>query len=212
MANFGFSDLMVVDPWEPTWREAKAAVGAADVMAAARAVATIDEALADRSFVIGSTAATGRALRTVASPEAVFQAFGTGGDYGWHEVVVLFGNEKRGLTRDELDRCHAVLRIPTCARQPSMNLGQAVAICCYEARRHVDPATVSVRLDRVRGDVLATMTEVEHVLVRAVPVATDPVEERQNSGARARLRTLLLRARATRAEVSLLEGVLARRS
>ncbi len=50
-------------------------------------------------------------------------------------VAVLFGSEKRGLSNEELSPCQRVLRIPTEAEQPSMNLGQAVAVVLYEAIR-----------------------------------------------------------------------------
>ncbi|MSO20814.1 MAG: hypothetical protein EXQ56_10205 [Acidobacteria bacterium] len=50
-------------------------------------------------------------------------------------VAILFGSEKRGLTNDHLARCQHLLRIPTVAALPSMNLGQAVAVVCYELSR-----------------------------------------------------------------------------
>src|SRR6202041_363199 len=47
-------------------------------------------------------------------------------------IAILFGSEKRGLSRDELSYCHALVEIPTDPHQPSMNLGQAAAVCLYE--------------------------------------------------------------------------------
>jgi tRNA/rRNA methyltransferase len=47
-------------------------------------------------------------------------------------VAVVFGPEKHGLTREDLSYCNILVEIPTDARQPSMNLGQAVAVCLYE--------------------------------------------------------------------------------
>jgi tRNA/rRNA methyltransferase len=47
-------------------------------------------------------------------------------------VALVFGPEKHGLTREELGLCHVLVEIPTDERQPSMNLGQAVAVCLYE--------------------------------------------------------------------------------
>jgi tRNA C32,U32 (ribose-2'-O)-methylase TrmJ len=47
-------------------------------------------------------------------------------------VALVFGPEKRGLTRGDLALCHALVQIPTHPGQPSMNLGQAVAVCLYE--------------------------------------------------------------------------------
>jgi tRNA C32,U32 (ribose-2'-O)-methylase TrmJ len=46
-------------------------------------------------------------------------------------LLLVFGPEKRGLTREDLALCHFLVEIPTDARQPSMNLGQAVAVCLY---------------------------------------------------------------------------------
>jgi tRNA/rRNA methyltransferase len=47
-------------------------------------------------------------------------------------IALVFGPEKHGLTREDLSFCHRLLTIPTDPRQPSMNLGQAVAVCLYE--------------------------------------------------------------------------------
>jgi tRNA/rRNA methyltransferase len=47
-------------------------------------------------------------------------------------VALVFGPEKHGLTREDLSYCQLLVEIPTDARQPSMNLGQAVAVCLYE--------------------------------------------------------------------------------
>jgi len=47
-------------------------------------------------------------------------------------VALVFGPEKHGLTRDDLSWCHLLVEIPTDPGQPSMNLGQAVAVCLYE--------------------------------------------------------------------------------
>jgi tRNA/rRNA methyltransferase len=56
-------------------------------------------------------------------------------------VALVFGSEKHGLTRDDLSYCHLLIEIPTDPRQPSMNLGQAVAVCLYElASRVFQPA------------------------------------------------------------------------
>jgi tRNA C32,U32 (ribose-2'-O)-methylase TrmJ len=57
-------------------------------------------------------------------------------------VALLFGSEKTGLSNDELSYCHWLLTIPMAehaeVRHPSMNLGQAVAVCLYELVRQAD--------------------------------------------------------------------------
>jgi tRNA/rRNA methyltransferase len=61
---------------------------------------------------------------------------------------VVFGPEKHGLTREDLSFCHLLVEIPTDPRQPSMNLGQAVAVCLYELAGRA-PQTEEVAPDGV---------------------------------------------------------------
>src|SRR5438105_9727682 len=63
MSNFGFSDLRVVKPYEPSFREARSAVGASSVLVSARECANIAEAVANCALVVGATAATRRDLQ-----------------------------------------------------------------------------------------------------------------------------------------------------
>jgi len=132
MKNFGLSDLIIVSPHPPVWQEARSAVGAEDVLAEARVVATIAEAVADCTLVIGTAARTrsgkNRPLLTPAELRRELAA-------GRERVALVFGPEKTGLTNSDLSFCHRTLSIPTRPACPSMNLGQAVAICCYELTR-----------------------------------------------------------------------------
>jgi tRNA C32,U32 (ribose-2'-O)-methylase TrmJ len=57
-------------------------------------------------------------------------------------IALVFGSEKHGLTSEDLSWCHAIIVIETCEAQPSMNLGQAVAVCLYEISRN-SPKSVS---------------------------------------------------------------------
>jgi tRNA C32,U32 (ribose-2'-O)-methylase TrmJ len=56
--------------------------------------------------------------------------------------AIIFGPEKHGLTRDDLSYCHVLAEIPTDPMQPSMNLGQAVAVCLYELVARTNPNRV----------------------------------------------------------------------
>lgn len=132
MANFGFRHLTVVAPYEPHWREAQSAVGAEDILQNAKVCATLPEALASATLVFGTgTLQPRRPEQSVIELPAVAplvrdklaQAA---------RIAIVFGPEKHGLTRDDLSFCHRLLTIPTDPRQPSMNLGQAVAVCLYE--------------------------------------------------------------------------------
>ena len=57
MSNFGFSDLRVVNPYEASFREARSAVGASEVLTAARQFSSVPEAVADCALVVGTSAA-----------------------------------------------------------------------------------------------------------------------------------------------------------
>lgn len=134
MSNFGFSQLRVVNPYELAFREAKSAVGAASVLRGAREFSSIAEAVADCRLVVGTTAARDRKLdhplRTLQQAAAQIRRTVARG-----RVALLFGSEKRGLSNDDFSHCHWLIRISTASQQPSMNLGQAVAVCLYEISR-----------------------------------------------------------------------------
>jgi tRNA/rRNA methyltransferase len=132
MANFGFSRLTVVAPFEEHWREAKSAVGASDLLQTAKRVERLAEAVADCTLVVGTgTLEHRRPEQTVVALPALGRQIKQELDRG-DRVALVFGSEKRGLTRDDLALCHLLVEIPTNPRQPSMNLGQAVAVCLYE--------------------------------------------------------------------------------
>ena len=134
MANFGHSDLVVVEPYEPVWQETRSAPEAEEVVKHARAVATWDEAVKDCDIVLGTSSFHQRPFEqaTIELPNlgrhlAPFPAS--------KSLALVFGSERSGLSNEELARCQAVIHIPTGKKTPSMNLGQAVAVVLYELRR-----------------------------------------------------------------------------
>jgi tRNA/rRNA methyltransferase len=139
MANFGFSRLTVVAPFAPHWREARSAVGAPDLLQNAKTTECLAEAVADCTLVIGT------GTRTYRKPEQpVVSLPDLAPLVQWQlerdgKIAAVFGPEKHGLTRDDLALCHIMVEIPTDPRQPSMNLGQAVAVCLYELTRSKQP-------------------------------------------------------------------------
>ena len=141
MANFGFSKLAVVAPYAPHWREARSAIGADELLQNAKVSATLAEAVASCTLVVGTGTLTYRKPEqpVVALPDLgplVQRELAHGG-----RVAIVFGPEKHGLTREDLALCHLLVEIPTDRQQPSMNLGQAVAVCLYElASRAFSPA------------------------------------------------------------------------
>jgi TrmH family RNA methyltransferase len=132
MANFGFVHLTVVAPYAPHWREARSAIGAPELLQTAKESATLAEAVAGCTLVVGTGTLTHRkpeqtVVPLPALPQLIQTELARGG-----RVALVFGPEKHGLTREDLSWCHLLVEIPTDSRQPSMNLGQAVAVCLYE--------------------------------------------------------------------------------
>ncbi|MGD0628090.1 MAG: RNA methyltransferase [Terracidiphilus sp.] len=132
MANFGFERLTVVAPYAPHWREARSAVGAPGLLKNAKESTTLAEAVAACTLVIGTGTLTHRKpeQRVVPLPALAPQVVAEIRRGG--RVALVFGPEKHGLTREDLSWCQLLVEIPTDPRQPSMNLGQAVAVCLYE--------------------------------------------------------------------------------
>jgi tRNA/rRNA methyltransferase len=134
MSNFGVLRLRVVNPYEVAFREARSAVGAEALLREAEEYRNVAEAVADCHLVVGTTAGTRRDLnpspqRLQEGARQVRQELQSGA------VALLFGSEKRGLSNQDISYCHWLMRIPTRAEHPSMNLGQAVAVCLYELSR-----------------------------------------------------------------------------
>lgn len=141
MANFGFAHLTVVAPYEPHWREARSAIQAESLLQNANRAEHLAAAVADCTLVLGTGTLTHRKpdQRIVPLPALtpeLDRALAANG-----HIALVLGPEKHGLTREDLSLCHALVEIPTDARQPSMNLGQAAAVCLYElATRCGDPS------------------------------------------------------------------------
>jgi tRNA/rRNA methyltransferase len=144
MANFGFASLTVVAPYEAHWREAKSAVGASDLLESAKRVERLADAVADCTLVVGTGSLEHRKPEqpVIPLPELaprVREEIARG-----NRVALVFGSEKRGLTQEDLAHCHLLAVIPTDPQQPSMNLGQAVAVCLYEIASRINPTVVPV--------------------------------------------------------------------
>jgi TrmH family RNA methyltransferase len=134
MSNFGIRNLRLVKPFEPGFREARSAVGAAATLQDARIFPSVAEAVADCTLVIGTTGGRDRhldkSLRRLQDAAPLVEAETARGN-----VAILFGSEKRGLSNDDLSYCHWTMHIPTAPDHVSMNLGQAVAVSLYEITR-----------------------------------------------------------------------------
>ena len=134
MSNFGFSRLRVVNPYEAGFREARSAVGAAEVLARAEEYESVGDAVADCSLVVGTTSVGQRDLQQPVKDLEVGAAL-IRKRLASGCVALLFGSEKIGLKNEDFSHCYWLMRIPTLEQHRSLNLGQAVAITLYELAR-----------------------------------------------------------------------------
>jgi TrmH family RNA methyltransferase len=190
MSNFGFSSLRLVDPYGPSFSEARSAVGASQILKDAGRFKTVGEAVEDCALVVGTTAVRNRDLQhAVRRPEygsrQILRRLATS------NVALLFGSEKFGLSNDSLSHCHWLIRIPTREQNISMNLGQAVAVCLYELIRDSRQGKAAEKLK------LATAGELERITALLLDAlkASGFLDLRRVSDSDERIRRLVRRLR-----------------
>ena len=133
MANFGLSDLRLVNPRDgwPQERAWSLASGAEWPLNGARVYASVAEAIGDLHVVFATTARPRELQLPILTPRAASAELAAASARG-EQVGLLFGGERAGLETADIALCQAVVTIPIDPRFRSLNLGQAVAINAYE--------------------------------------------------------------------------------
>ncbi len=206
MKNMCLQQLCLVQPHEfPSEVATARASGAQDILARARVYDSLDEALADCTLVIGTTARR-RALDwpqltpRECAEQSVREAVHT-------PVALLFGRERSGLTNAQLERCHRMVTIPSNPDYSSLNLGAAVQVLAYELlmAARSEPAAMSVAAARpaAADDMRRFYAHLEEVLVALGFM--DPANPRKLMQ---KLVRLFNRAVPTAEETNILRGIL----
>ena len=209
MKNMGLSRLYLVEPRQfpdeqADWR----AASASDVLENAVVTPSLEEAIGDCQFVVGTSARERRIPWPLLDPRQCAERIAPLSDS--EQVAVLFGREDRGLTNDELKVCNLHLNIPTSEDYSSLNLAMAVQIVCYELRMLLaqpdlpaseddqwdTPFTTRENMERFYTHLEQTLTDIEFL---------DPAAPRQLM---ARLRRLYSRVRLDEMELNILRGIL----
>ena len=129
MKNMGLSDLVLVAPKIFPSGEANArASGADDILATARVVESLEDALSDRELVIGASAR----LRSITWPQMDPRAAAEKVIDSGLRTAILLGREHSGLTNEEMERCHFLLHIPSNPEYTSLNVASALQVIAYE--------------------------------------------------------------------------------
>jgi TrmH family RNA methyltransferase len=206
MKNMALEDLVLVRPKQFPHSEATArASGADDVLEHARVVDSVAEALAGCGFVAATTSRDrDQNFRVVDVRDAAERIVG---EARRAPAAVLFGAERTGLTNDDLDAAHVLIRIPANEAYLSLNLGMAVQLVAYELFRARGAKVVQLPADVP----LATPDDMDRLYVHLAQVMEEvDFRDRTQSGTNlmARIRRFLQRAELDQNEVNILRGLL----
>lgn len=205
MKNMGLSRLYLVDPKHYPNPEADArASGATDILANAVVSDSLAEAIADCQLILGTSARKRSLPLPLITPRDCAQIITREAESS--EVAILFGEERTGLTNEQIDRCHYQIMIPTNDDYQSLNLAAAVQIIAYELRITAMRASVQPQVERE----FATAAEVESFYEHLYGILVekkfiDPAEPKRLMP---KLRRLFTRARLEHDEVNILRGII----
>jgi tRNA (cytidine32/uridine32-2'-O)-methyltransferase len=210
MKNMGLRNLVLVKPLEYPAPEAQwRAASALDVLESARIVETLEEAIGDSQFVVGTSARGRRIPWPILDARACAQRIATQSQLG-ERVSIVFGREDRGLLNEELQLCNLHCHIPSHEDYPALNLAMAVQVIAYELRMcqlegHL-PTEQDAQWDApfsTQEDMARFYAHLETVLVEIGFL--DPAAPRQLMP---RLMRLFNRVRIDEMELNILRGIL----
>ncbi len=135
MMNFGFSKLRLVNPCQDykSGDAKRMSLKAVKYIYEAEKFATLEEALADCNYAVGTTRRFGKYREDFFLPDTAAEKVISMPDE--NKIALVFGREDCGLHTSELDLCQHFITIPTSDEYPSMNLAQAVTLCMYEINK-----------------------------------------------------------------------------
>ena len=166
MKNFGYSELILIDPCPLGEKANQMAVHAGDILQNAETFSCLDEVIESADLVIGTTGVLGNTdqkhLRVpILTPEELKDSLeGRGG-----RVLLFFGREDVGLRREELALCDIVVHIPTTLEYPIMNLSHSVCVMLYILHQKSDHGPL---IDLAgKADVERLLVHLREVLIEA---------------------------------------------
>ncbi len=211
LKTMGFSRLVLVSPRVADVKNDPEAIamasGADDVLASAHVVPTLADALSGAHW---SLALTARA-REYGPPQLAPRAAATQArEHAVHgDIALVFGNERTGLSNEDVERCSALAHIPANPAYSSLNLSQAIQVLSYELRMAylVD----SDGSEPVAGGAgtLAASDEIERMYVHLenALIALDFLDPGNPKKLMSRLRRLFARSGLEREEVNIVRGI-----
>ncbi len=205
MKTMGLSNLYLVDPVSaPDGHASALAAGAGDVLANAKTVSTLQEAVADCGLVVGTSARSRTHSWPMLEPRSCGRKLIE--EVPNYPVALVFGRENNGLTNEELQQCHFHVCIPANPDYSSLNLAAAVQTLCYEVRmawleKESFPPTENDY--PLNDDLERFYTHLESTLS-----GTGFIVKNHPGMVMTKLRRLFNRARPESAELNILRGIL----
>ena len=205
MRNMGLTDLALVNPKTfPSAQAVARASGATDVLDNTQVFSSLDDAVADCGWVIGTSARR----RSIAWPTLLAKEAATAAieKSAQSTVAIVFGPEKTGLSNEDMDRCAALVAIPT-TDFSSLNLAMAVQVVAYELFVQRDQFAIQQPKDSPP----ATAEELEHLYnhIERIALESGFLNPENPRYLMRRIRRLLSRAEPDQNEVNILRGLFA---
>lgn len=180
------------------------AVAAFDILKESQTFATVQEALSDINLVIATSAGQQRTLELVPFKDTLKPVLEMAQT---NKIAYVFGDERNGLSNEELNFCHILARIETAETFPSLNVAQAACIIAYElaqAGKVVSQAQSSNQKELPTGAANEALFEQLSDLLETVQFHRRFNKKLVTS----ELRRLYFKASPTKREADLLKGVL----
>ncbi|CAI0917924.1 tRNA (cytidine/uridine-2'-O-)-methyltransferase TrmJ [Serratia liquefaciens] len=132
MKTMGFTSLRIVDSEAHLQPAARwVAHGAGDILDGVQTFATLEQALADVDFTVATTARSRARFHYYCTPQQLLDQLSERSQWV-NQAALVFGREDSGLTNEELELADLLTGVPMQADYPSLNLGQAVMVYCYQ--------------------------------------------------------------------------------
>lgn len=209
MKTMGFSQLVLVNPRFTDVRSHEEAIafasGANDILASAKVVGTIDEALEGCNFAAALSARLREFSPPLVTPRGLASQLVA--DTGLSAALV-FGSERYGLPNDIIERCNVLINIPANPDYSSLNLAQAVQLLAYEARMAITGGAIPATPIGFQGEA-ANLAQIDgmYVHLEQALVAIGFLNPNNPKKLMPRLRRLFSRTQLETEEVNILRGI-----
>lgn len=192
--------------------------GADDILVNTVIVPTLKQAIDGCHYLLGTSARSRNLSSEVLTPRAAAKIAINEHTAQGNKVAVIFGQERMGLTNEEISVCHAQILIPTNAEYSSLNIASAVQLICYElnlaaidcADHHFNLDSINKSLNKLDNRVLANAFDMElfYEHLERVMLKTQFLDPKQPKLLMRRLRRLYNRAQLCTQELNIMRGIL----